>query len=30
MNSVESLPPIVPLEASTGMAGIPSRSKMRR
>ena len=30
MNSVESLPPMVPLDASTGMAGIPSRSKMRR
>ena len=30
MNSVESLPPMVPLDASTGMAGIPSRSKIRR
>ncbi len=30
MNSTESLPPIAPLDASTGMAGMPSRSKMRR
>ena len=30
MNSVESRPPIAPLDASTGMAGIPSCSKIRR
>ena len=29
MNSVESEPPIVPLEASTGTAGMASRSKIR-
>ena len=29
MNSVESEPPMVPLDASTWMAGMPSRSKMR-
>ncbi len=28
-NSVESEPPIAPLEASTGMAGMDSRSKIR-
>ena len=30
MNSVESLPPMAPLDASTGMTGMPSRSKIRR
>ena len=29
MNSMESLPPMVPLDASTGMAGMPSRAKIR-
>src|SRR5579859_1745420 len=29
MNSVESEPPIAPLEAATGMAGMPRRSKER-
>ena len=29
MNSIESLPPMVPLDASTAMAGIPSRAKIR-
>ena len=30
MNSVEVDPPMVPLDASTGMAEMPSRAKMRR
>jgi len=29
MNSIESLPPMLPLDASTAMAGIPSLAKIR-
>ena len=29
MNSIESLPPMLPLDASTAMAGMPSRAKIR-
>lgn len=29
MNSTDALPPMLPLDACTGIAGMPSRSKLR-
>jgi hypothetical protein len=30
MNSTDALPPMLPLDACTGIAGMPSRAKLRR